>query len=146
MVEIDFLAANHVCIVGLCGQNWNRTQGYSFSLRSLKAYVLNVVKYLTTVDHATTVHGRGLPWAQGTGRHAGPWALAVHSSQFIDWSTVNQSGRLSNCQDGCQTNSRRYDDLLSTDRVDVSNTYRVIVLVWLGAVRSAIHSVSWASC
>jgi len=24
MVEIDFLAANHVCIVGLCGQNWNR--------------------------------------------------------------------------------------------------------------------------
>jgi len=24
MVEIDFLAANHVHIVGLCGQNWNR--------------------------------------------------------------------------------------------------------------------------
>jgi len=24
MVEIDFLAANHVCIIGLCGQNWNR--------------------------------------------------------------------------------------------------------------------------
>jgi len=23
MVEIDFLAANHVRIVGLCGQNWN---------------------------------------------------------------------------------------------------------------------------
>ena len=36
---------------------------------------------------------------------------------------------MSNCQDGCQTNSRRYDDLLSTDRVDLSNTYRVIVLV-----------------
>jgi len=55
---------------------------------------------------------------------------------------------LSNCQDGCQTNSRRYDDLLSTDRVDLSNTYRVIVglLVRLGTVRSATHSVSWASC
>ena len=37
--------------------------------------------------------------------------------------------QLSNCQDGCQTNSRRYDDLLSTDRVDLSNTYRMIVLV-----------------
>jgi len=24
MVQIDFLAANHVPIVGLCGQNWNR--------------------------------------------------------------------------------------------------------------------------
>jgi len=24
MVEIDFLAANHVRIVGLCSQNWNR--------------------------------------------------------------------------------------------------------------------------
>ena len=23
MVEIDFLAANHVRIVGLCGENWN---------------------------------------------------------------------------------------------------------------------------
>jgi len=41
----------------------------------VKAYVRNVVNYLTTVDYATTVHGRGLPWA-----------LAVHSSQseFID--------------------------------------------------------------
>jgi len=24
MVQMDFLAANHVTIVGLCGQNWNR--------------------------------------------------------------------------------------------------------------------------
>jgi len=24
MVQIDFLVANHVRIVGLCGQNWNR--------------------------------------------------------------------------------------------------------------------------
>jgi len=24
MVQMDFLAANHVRIVGLCGQNWNR--------------------------------------------------------------------------------------------------------------------------
>jgi len=54
---------------------------------------------------------------------------------------------VSNCQDGCQTNSQRYDDLLSTDRVDLSNTYRVIVLVWLGAVvRSATLAFSWASC
>jgi len=37
--------------------------------------------------------------------------------------------QLSNFQDGCQTNSRRYDDLLSTDRVDLSITYRVIVLL-----------------
>jgi len=29
--------------------------------------VRNVVKYLTTVDHATTVHGRGLPWALAAG-------------------------------------------------------------------------------
>jgi len=25
MVQIDFLAANHVRIIGLCGQNWNRS-------------------------------------------------------------------------------------------------------------------------
>jgi len=24
MVEIDFLAPNHVRIIGLCGQNWNQ--------------------------------------------------------------------------------------------------------------------------
>jgi len=40
---------------------------------------------------------------------------------------------VSNCQDGCQTNTWRYDDLLSTDRVDLSNTYRVIVLVTGGS-------------
>jgi len=48
MVQIDFLAADRVHIVGLCGQNWNRTLGYSFSLRSLRPS--NVVKYLTTVE------------------------------------------------------------------------------------------------
>jgi len=33
------------------------------------AYVRNVVNYLTTdVDHATSVHGFGLPWALAT-RH-----------------------------------------------------------------------------
>jgi len=70
MVEIDFLAANHVCIVGLCGQNWNRTLGYLFSLRSLKAYFRNVVKYLTTVECTTRpqcMGGRGLPWALAAG-------------------------------------------------------------------------------
>jgi len=24
MIQMDFLSANHVYIVGLCGQNWNR--------------------------------------------------------------------------------------------------------------------------
>jgi len=43
---------------------------------------------------------------------------------------------VSNCQDGCQTNSRRYDDLLSTDCVDLSSTYRVIVLVTGGSTVS----------
>jgi len=42
MVEIDFLAANHVCIVGLCGQNWNMKHGYSFSLRTVTAYARKV--------------------------------------------------------------------------------------------------------
>jgi len=41
---------------------------------------------------------------------------------------LNQSGQLSNCQDGCQTNSRRYDSFMT------------------GPVRSAIPSNSWASC
>ena len=41
---------------------------------------------------------------------------------------LNQSGQLSNSQDGCQTNSRRYDSFTT------------------GPVRSAIPSNSWASC
>jgi len=41
---------------------------------------------------------------------------------------LNQSGQLSNSQDGCQTNSRRYDSLTT------------------GPVWSAIPSNSWASC
>jgi len=45
-----------------------------------KAYVRNVVKCLTTVDHTTTVHSAWAWPAVGTGR----WALAVHSSQCID--------------------------------------------------------------
>ena len=87
MVEIDFLAANHVRIVGLCGQNWNWTLYYSFSLRSLRPR--NVVEYLTT--GAWPGDGRGLLWALATGH----WALAVHSWQFIDWGTgVQLPGRL----------------------------------------------------
>ena len=68
MVEIDFLAANHVCIVGLCGYIIE-TGLWVIRLHYLceKAYVRNVVKYLTTVDHATTVHGHGLPWALAAG-------------------------------------------------------------------------------
>jgi len=73
MVEIDFLAANHVHIVGLCGQNWNWTLGYLFALRSLRPR--NFVKYLTTVEWATR------PQCMGDGRGL-PWALAVDSSQF----------------------------------------------------------------
>ena len=38
-----------------------------------------------------------------------------------------------------------YDDLLSTDRVDLSNTYRVIVLVW-GQYGRPPLAFSWASC
>jgi len=41
---------------------------------------------------------------------------------------LNQLGQLSNFQDGCQTNSRRYDSFTT------------------GPVRSAIPSNSWASC
>jgi len=49
-------------------------------------------------------------------------SATVHSLQTE--AQFNQSGQLSNCQDGCQTNSRSYDH-----RVDISNTYRMIVLV-----------------
>ena len=56
---------------------------------------------------------------------------ALGSVQLLTVYSLRRSliTQLSNCQDGCQTNSRRYDDLLSTDRVDLSNTYRVIVLL-----------------
>ena len=60
----------------------------------MKAYVRNVVKYLTTVDHATTVH-------MGVACR-GHWP--VHSL-CID-AQFNQSRHMSNCQDDCQTNSR----------------------------------------
>jgi len=123
MVQMEFLAANHVRIVGLCGQNWNRTLCYSFSLRSLRPR--NVFKYLTNVYHTTIVHCLAC---------RGHWALG--SAQLFTVYSLRHSliTQLSNCQDGCQTNSRRYDDLFSTDRVDLSNTYRVIVLVWVAAV------------
>jgi len=85
MVEIDFLAANHVRIVGLCGQNWNRTLGYSFALRCVKAYVRNVVKYLTTVEWTTRPQCMGMACR-------GHWPLGTSSAQFtvyrIDWGTV----------------------------------------------------------
>ena len=80
MVQMDFLAANHVHIVGLCGQNWNRTLGYSFALRSLRPR--NVVKYLTTVEWTTRPQcmsdGRGLPWALASGHSQ--WT--VHSLPY----------------------------------------------------------------
>jgi len=41
---------------------------------------------------------------------------------------LNQTGQVSNSQDGCQTNSQRYDSFTT------------------GPVRSAIPSNSWASC
>jgi len=77
----------------------------------------NVVKYLINVYHATTVHGPGLPWALGAGSEVEQFTVYSLRRSLIT--------QLSNCQ----TNSRRYDDLLSTDCVDLSNTYRVIVLV-----------------
>jgi len=76
----------------------------------VKANVRNVVNCLTTVDHATTVHGRGLPWALGT-------SSAQFTVYRLRQSLTNQ---LSNCQDGYQTNSRRYHDLLSTGIHDVN--------------------------
>jgi len=78
MVQIDSLAANHVCIVGLCSQNWNRTLGYSFALRSEKAYVPNVVKYLITVDCGPRDHSASAWPAVGTGQ----WPLGTSSAQF----------------------------------------------------------------
>jgi len=36
----------------------------------------------------------------------------VKASNMTGGPQFNQSGQLSNSQDGCQTNSRRYDDLL----------------------------------
>jgi len=55
VVQIDFLAANLVRIVGLCGQNGNRTHVYSFTLRSVKACVRNIsnlrlYNYIRTVE------------------------------------------------------------------------------------------------
>ena len=48
-------------------------------------------------------HGPGLPWALGS-------AQITHTGVELP--------QVLNCQDGCQTNSRRYDDLLSTDSVE----------------------------
>jgi len=68
-----------VRIVGLCGQNWNRKHAYSFALRSVKACVRNVVKYLTTVDCRPRDHSACIAWpAVGTGQ----WPLGTNSAQF----------------------------------------------------------------
>jgi len=47
------------------------------------------------------------------------------------------------CQDGCQTNSRRYDDLLSTDCVDL--TAWLYLCDW-GQYGRPPLAFSWASC
>ena len=109
MVEIDFLAANHVRIVGLCGQNWKWTLCYSFSLRCLIAYVPKML--LSIWLHMCTTRPQGMGLAC-----RGHWALG--SAQFTVYSLRRSLiTQVSNCQDGCQTNSRRYDDLLSTNRL-----------------------------
>jgi len=105
MVEIDFLAANHVRIVGLCGQNWNRTLCYSFSLRCLIAYIPRI---LLSIWLMCTMRLQ----AQCMGLTCrGHWALG--SVQLFTVYSLRRSliTQVSNCQDGCQTNSRRYDDL-----------------------------------
>jgi len=64
------------------------------------AYVQNVVKYLTTdVDHAKTVHGRGLPWALPTGVGTAHWALGTSNAQF----TVYRLRHSITNQDRCPT-------------------------------------------
>jgi len=52
---------------------------------------LHIIGFVLLQHDNCYYNGRGLPWALAT------------LPQF------NQSGRLSNSQDGCQTNSRRYD-------------------------------------
>jgi len=75
---MDFLAANHVRIFGLCGQNWNRTLGYSFALRSVQACVpemlLSIWLLCTTPPHCMGLACRG----------RGCWA--VHTAQFTVYS------------------------------------------------------------
>jgi len=68
------------------------------------------------------------------GLHIKGFVLLQHDIQWT-WPAVgtgqpqfNQSGQSSNSQDGCQTNSRRYDSFTT------------------GAVWSAFPSNSWASC
>ena len=66
----------------------------------------NAVKYFTillTTRPQCMQHGPGLPWALGS-------AQITHTGVELP--------QVLNCQDGCQTNSRRYDDLLSTDSVE----------------------------
>ena len=75
MVEIDFLAANHVRIVGFVVRIETGLWAIRFDYVACSLLPSNVVEYL---DHATTVHGRRAWPAVGTGR----WALAVHISQF----------------------------------------------------------------
>ena len=116
---MDFLAANHVRIVGLCGQNWNRTLCYSFSLRSLRPS--NVVEYLTIargVDHVTTVHGQRAWPAVGTGR----WAQAVHRWQVTVYRLRHRCPTARTA--ASHTNSWRYDDLLSGCLMYCSKTVR----------------------
>jgi len=91
----------------------------------------------------------------------GHWPLGTSSAQFTVYRLRHSltNHELSNCQDGCQTNSRRYNDLLSTGIHDVNkiedfldNFISVVVLrtfsielclvsFTTGAVRSAIPSI-----
>jgi len=78
----------------------------------------------------------------------GHWPLGTSSAKF----TVYRLRHSSTNQPVVQLPGRLPDQFPKVWRSFVyrlrrlSNTYRVIVLVWLGAVRSATHSVSWASC
>ena len=79
-----------------------QTLGYSFALRSVKAcfrkMLLSIRLYCWPRNHLA---------CRGRGR----WAM-LFTVYSLRHSLITQ---VSNCQDGCQTNSRRYDDLLSTE-------------------------------
>jgi len=78
---MDFLAAIHARMVGFCGQNWKQTLGYSFALRSVKAYVPRMLLsiWLLCMDCGPRDHSACMAWpAVGTGQ----WPLGTNSAHF----------------------------------------------------------------
>jgi len=151
MVEIDFLAANHVCIVGLCGQNWNRTLGYSFSLRGLRPS--NVVKYLTTVEWTTRPQsmgdGHGLPWAlAGVAASTSSAHCTVHSLPYRLRHSLTDQDRCPTAR----TAAWPIPEGMTIFCLPIASTSQIRtawLYLWLGAVWSIGRpplAFSWASC